>query len=314
MKKIFYLLIIILVAVSEKFFAQQLPHFSNFMLNELYINPAVAGKYQYVDARAFYRYQWIGITDAPRTFNLTVHGPLAKQKMGLGLNVFTDIVGPTRREGANVNYAYHLLLSKEKEIKLSMGLYAGFTRWGIDGHKLILHDAGDENLLVQYQTVFLPDFGTGLHLYSKKWYFGVAVPQLYQSKIKLYPYSTDKSKLVSHFFINGGYQIDINEDFKVEPSFLVKYVYPVPVQVDLALRAIYKEQFWITGSFRTRDAWSLMAGVLYKNYLMIGYAYDFTTTSLRKYNSGTHEVVLGMRLSRGQSKHWESNDEGKSLY
>lgn len=312
MKKLLLIILISMIICKGYVFSQQLPHYSQFMLNELGVNPAVAGKYEYVDMRSFYRYQWSGITDSPRTFNLNVHGPIAKQKMGLGLNIFTDIVGPTRREGANLNYAYHLTLSKEKEIKLAMGLYAGFLRWGIDGHKLKLHDAGDENLLVQYQTIFVPDFGTGVHLYNQKWYFGVAVPQLYQSPLKLYPLSTEKSKLVSHYFINGGYQFDINEDFKMEPSFLVKYVKPAPVQVDIALKALYKDQFWIAGSLRTRDAWSVMAGVLYKNYLMIGYAYDFTTTALKKYNTGTHEVVIGMRLSKGQSKHWE--EEGQSRY
>lgn len=313
MKKIIYLLIIFLLIVEKKY-SQQLPQYSQYMLYDLAINPAAAGKYEYVDVRGTYRYQWVGITDAPRTFNLSMHGPLAKQKMGLGLNIFTDIVGPTRREGANINYSYHLVLSKEKEIKLSMGLYAGFLRWGIDGHKLILHDAGDENLLVQYQTVFVPDFGAGFHLYNKKGYFGIAVPQLYNSPLKLYPYSTEKSKIVSHFFINGGYQFNINEDFKIEPSFLIKYVSPVPVKVDVAIRALYKDQFWLGGSFRTNDAWSMMAGVLYKNYLMVGYSYDFTTTALRKYNTGTHEIVIGMRLSRGQSKHWENGEDGKSLY
>lgn len=293
---------------------QQLPHFSQFMLNELAINPAIAGKYDYVDVRGIYRYQWMGITDAPRTFNLNVHGPIAKQKMGIGVNIFTDIVGPTRREGANLNYSYHLVLSKEKDLKLGMGLYAGFLRWGIDGHKLKLHDGGDENLLIQYQTIFVPDFGAGLHLFNKKGYFGVSVPQLYQSPLKLYPLSTNKSKLVTHFFVNGGYQFDINEDFKVEPSFLVKYVKPVPLQIDVAIRALYKDQFWLGGSLRTRDAWSVMGGVLYKNYLMIGYAYDFTTTALRKYSTGTHEIIIGMRLSRTQSKHWESDESGKSLY
>ena len=305
------LLFLIGILVSK---AQQLHQFSQYMLNELAINPAVAGKYEYVDMLGIYRYQWIGITDAPRTFNLNVHGPIAKEKMGLGVNIFTDIVGPTRREGANLNYAYHLLLYREKEIKLSMGLYAGFLRWGIDGHKLKLHDGGDENLLVQYQTVFVPDFGAGFHLYNKKGYFGVAVPQLYQSKLKLYPLSTDKSKLVTHFYINGAYKFDITEEFKVEPSFLIKYVKPVPVKVDVALRAIYRDMVWLGGSYRTNDAWSTIVGVLYKNYLMVGYAYDFTTTALRKYNSGTHEIVIGMRLSRGQSPRWEGTNNGVPSY
>ena len=80
--------------------------------------------------------------------------------MGLGMHLFTDIVGPTRRVGLNFSYAYHIKLNKET--KMSLGLSAGILQWGIDGHKLTLHDAGDDNLLTQYQTVYAPDFGAGI--------------------------------------------------------------------------------------------------------------------------------------------------------
>ncbi len=313
MKNKILLLTILFIIVTIGMKAQQLPQFSQYMLNELAINPAVTGKYDFVDVVSSNRYQWTGITDAPRTYYLTAHGPFKNKHMGLGFSLFTDIVGPTRREGANISYAYHITLSKEKDLKLSMGLYAGFLRWGIDGHKLKLHDDGDNNLLIQYQTVFLPDFGAGLSIYNKRGYFGVAVPQLYQSPIQLYVNGDNKSTLVSHVNVNGAYKFDIGEDFKLEPSFLVKYVSPVPLKIDGALRCIYKDQFWLGGSYRTNDAWSAMVGMLYKNYLLIGYSYDFTTTNLRKYNTGTHEIVLGMRLSKKQDKHWES-EESKSSY
>jgi hypothetical protein len=77
--------------------------------------------------------------------------------MGVGMHLYTDIVGPTRRTGINFSYAYHLKL--KDDMKLSMGLSAGVLQWGIDGHKLILHDSGDENLVTNYQTTYVPDFG-----------------------------------------------------------------------------------------------------------------------------------------------------------
>ena len=90
--------------------AQQLPQYSQYMLNELAINPAVAGKDEYADVRSNNRYQWTGIVDAPRTYYLTVHGPIKAKNMGLGMSLYTDIVGPTRRTGINISYAYHLKL------------------------------------------------------------------------------------------------------------------------------------------------------------------------------------------------------------
>lgn len=300
MRKHIYILILLILVVKLQ--AQQLPQYTQYMLNELAINPAVAGKEEYADVRSNNRYQWQGITDAPRTYMLTLHGPLKAKNMGLGMHLYTDIVGPTRRVGVNMAYAYHIKLNETT--KIALGLYAGIMQWGIDGHKLVLHDAGDENLLVQYQTVLVPDFGAGVHLHNKKYYFGISMPQLYQSKIKLYPGADSKSKLVSHFNINGAYRFDLGDDFKIEPSFILKYASPAPIKVDGGLRVIYQEQIWLGGAYRHNDAFTALIGYMYKNYLMIGYSYDFSTTNIRKYSSGTHEVMLGLRFSRKQSKTW----------
>ena len=130
--------------------AQQLPQYTQYMLNQMAINPAVAGKDDYADVRSNNRYQWVGLTDAPRTYMLTLHAPLKNRHMGLGTQVYTDIAGPTRRVGISLSYAYHMNITKKT--KLSFGVSAGIQQWGIDGHKIILHDEGDNNLLVQYQT------------------------------------------------------------------------------------------------------------------------------------------------------------------
>lgn len=300
MKRFIYILFGILLLATAN--AQQLPQYTQYMLNEFAINPAVAGKEEFADVRSNNRYQWVGITDAPRTYMLTVHGPMKLKNMGLGMNLFTDIVGPTRRVGLNFSYAYHIKLNEET--KVSLGLSAGVLQWGIDGHKLQLHDAGDENLLTQYQTTYVPDFGAGVLLYTKKYYIGIAVPQMYQSKINLYPGVENKGKLVTHFNVNGAYKFDLGEDFKLEPSFILKYAMPAPMKLDVGVRGIYREQVWLGVAYRHNDAVTALVGYLYKNYLMIGYSYDFSTTNIRRYSSGTHEVMLGLRFSRQHNRAW----------
>ncbi len=282
--------------------AQQLPQYTQYMLNDLAINPAVAGKNDYADVRSNNRYQWVGITDAPRTYMLTVHAPFKKRNMGLGAQVYTDIVGPTRRVGISLSYAYHVKLTGKT--RLSFGISGGIQQWGIDGHKLVLHDEGDNNLLIQYQTKTLPDFGAGVMVHNDTWYLGFSAPQLYQSPIHLYKNGDNKGTLVTHFMVNGAYKFKLGDDFKLEPSFLVKYANPAPVKVDVGLRCIYQEQIWLGAGYRHNDAFTALIGFMYKNYLMIGYSYDFTTTGLRKYANATHEIMLGLRFSRQQSKHW----------
>lgn len=307
MKKFLYITVIVLLVSNAQ--AQQLPQYTQYMLNDLAINPAVAGKDNFADVRSNNRYQWVGMTDAPRTYMLTLHSPLKNRHMGLGTHIYTDIVGPTRRVGISLAYAYHIKIAEKTRI--SLGLNAGIQQWGIDGHKLHLHDAGDDNLLTQYQTKIVPDFGAGLYVHNEKWYLGFSAPQLYQSPIKLYPDGDHKGTLVTHFLLNGAYKFNINDDFKVEPSFLAKYASPAPVKLDVGARVIYQEQIWLGVGYRHHDAITALVGFMYKNYLMIGYSYDYTTTNLKKYSSGTHELMLGLRFSRQQSKHWPDDAEVK---
>ena len=307
MKKFLYITVIALLVTNLQ--AQQLQQYTQYMLNDLAINPAVAGKDNFADMRSNNRYQWVGMTDAPRTYMLTLHSPLKNRHMGLGTHIYTDIVGPTRRVGISLAYAYHIKIAEKTRV--SLGLNAGIQQWGIDGHKLYLHDAGDDNLLTQYQTRIVPDFGAGIYVHNEKWYLGFSAPQLYQSPIKLYPDGDHKGTLVTHFLLNGAYKFDINDDFKVEPSFLAKYANPAPIKVDVGARVIYQEQVWLGVGYRHNDALTALVGFMYKNYLMIGYSYDFTTTNLKNYSSGTHELMLGLRFSKQQSKHWQDVVEVK---
>ncbi len=301
-----YIFLFSLIAVCG--FSQQLPQYTQYMLNEMAINPAVAGKDDFADVRSNNRYQWIGITDAPRTYMLTLHGPIKSKNMGIGMNLYTDIVGPTRRTGLNFSYAYHLKL--KEDMFLSMGLSAGVLQWGIDGSKLVLRDSGDENLLSTYQTTYVPDFGAGIYFHKKdRFYVGLSLPQLYQAPIKLYDGAGKNSRIINHFNLNAAYKFDLGDDFKIEPSFLVKYAIPAPPKMDIGARVIYQEQIWLGGAYRHHDAFTALIGYFYKNYLMIGYSYDFTTTNIKKYSTGTHEIMLGIRFSKKQSATWEANKE-----
>ncbi len=293
MKKITTLFIFIIVALNT--WAQQVPLYTQYMLNEFIINPAAGGRNDYFEAKSNNRYQWKGITDAPRTYILSVNGPLRSRKVGLGGYLFTDITGPTRRTGVYASYAYHLKINDK--IKLGLGLSAGLLQFTVDGSKINLHDAGDDALNNNLRSVLLPDFGFGLYLYSKQFSLGFSAPQLVQNKLDLYESTSSiASKLEDHYFINGAYRYKPNEDFCIEPSVLVKVLKPVPTQVDLGLRAIYKDMFWIGGAYRTKDAYSAMLGLCLKKHITFAYAHDFTFSNLKNYSSGTHEIVVGLKF------------------
>src|SRR6056297_159838 len=154
--------------------AQQLPQLSQYYMNEYVINPAVAGRDNVFDVRTSQRHQWVGITDAPRTYTLSVHGPMFSEKMGMGAYAFTDIVGPTRRTGFQASYAYHLSFSEESHLSMSASL--GLLHYAMDGSKLDLRDEGDPSLANTYQSELLPDAKFAAYFYTSKLYVGLTVP------------------------------------------------------------------------------------------------------------------------------------------
>lgn len=294
--------------LGEAAFSQQLPLYSQYMLNDYVFNPAVAGTKDYYLAKSNNRYQWVGINDAPRTYILSVYGPHKTKDMGFGGFVFNDVTGPTSRTGLYGSYAYNVRI--KDDIRFSSGLSLGVLQYKIDGSKIILHDAGDQTLSNGMYVDYLPDANLGIYLYSKKYFVGIAANQLFNNNIKFK--EVDQlgiNKIKSHLMFNGSYIIDINDDFEAEPSLMLKFVSPAPVQFDLNARVIYKKMVWLGFSWRTKDAFAVMVGYNFKEQLMFGYSYDITTTTLRNYSSGTHELMLGVRFNKIKQSQWRAKIE-----
>lgn len=275
---------------------QQLPQLTQYQFNDYVFNPAVAGSRPLFELRSGHRYQWVGIQDAPRTFTFSGTTPVG-EKMGVGGYLFTDIVGPTRRTGVQFSYAYHLRLTED--IKLSLSLSAGLLQFLIDGSKIQFHDPGDPIMDDQLRGDLLPDAKFGFYLYGERFWFGAAAPQLLHNKIYFLDETNETlSRMEDHYYAMGGYRFPVGEDWRVEPSFLVKYTSPVPAKIDLTATVRYKDTFWLGAGYRTNDAYCAMVGYWLKKTFQFGYSYDIITSNLRNYSTGTHEVMLAITLGK----------------
>lgn len=296
MKKIYTLLTVIVCTVSG-LKAQQVPQYAQYMLNNYILNPAVSGTEDFYEVKSNNRYQWVGVTDAPRTYVLSVHGPHRKHNMGFGGAVYSDVTGPTSRTGAYLSYAYHVKFSQK--LKLSFGLGFGVMQFKIDGSKVTLKEGNDPAMSNGVMSVISPDATFGIQLYTKKFYFGISAPQLIGNKLKFFDNVSDaQSRLARHLLIMGGYTFNLGDNWTLQPSFLLKYVSPVPMQIDLGLKIGYRDVVWAGSAFRIKDAVSVMAGFNIGKNIILGYAYDFPMSSLKNYSSGSHEVMIGARFAK----------------
>lgn len=277
--------------------AQQLPQFSQYNSNNYVINPAFAGTESYFDVKAVNRYQWAGMTDAPRSFTMSLSAPFRNPHMAMGGYIFVDNVGPTRRTGAQVSYGWHMNLTEG--IKLGLSASVGLTQFSIDGSRITLAEEGDPALFSELSSQLVMDAKFGALVYHENWYAGFTLPQLFQNRIDLYE-SADPglSRLEDHYMLLAGYKYQLNDDFMLEPSVLVKYVAPAPIKIDATVRAHFREMIWAGFSWRNHDAFVAMLGYEWRQSLSIGYSYDFTTSNLRNYSNGTHEIMLGFKFGQ----------------
>ncbi len=291
------LLIIILLVIAGKSHSQQLPQYTQYLFNLYAINPAFGGFKPHWSATFNQRYQWSGVTDAPRTFTFTAEGPFKKLNMGMGGLVFADMVGPTRRIGAQVSYAYHFKL--HEKVKLSLGISLGFSQWVVDGDKITIKDPNDPLLNSGRISSNNFDGKAGLVLYGDNWYFGFSAPQLFQNTMRFWQ---DSSKTLSvmedHYFFNGAYAFRLHEDWELEPSFMLKLAVPAPIRLDVFARAIWKNQLWFGVGYRMKHAWTAMVGYNIKERIAIGYSYDYDFNDLKRVSSGTHEIMLKVQFAK----------------
>src|SRR6185295_1698790 len=107
MQKLIKIILILVPVLAMKSYAQQIPVLSQYMFNGLVINPAYAGSKDFMSTALMVRKQWAGYKGAPVTQNASIHGPLRKKNVGLGLMISNDKIGITSQTDVYASYAFH---------------------------------------------------------------------------------------------------------------------------------------------------------------------------------------------------------------
>lgn len=302
MKKTILIGAVLLFAVKAH--SQQEILISQYMFNGLFINPAYAGSHSFAEATALHRSQWTGFDGAPSTQTFGIEGPIANEQMGLGLTVINDRIGDTRQTEVFANWSYHLFLDPNGKTKLSFGIRAGFSDYTASLTETNVFDNGDPIFNQNLGNQFVPKFGAGAYLYQKLWYVGLSVPTIFAADNNVRFNISDVSDryFQPHTYLTAGYAFETNADIVIKPSFLLRYLANTPVQADINCNFLFKNTFWLGVSYRTGDAF---IGLVEFNVLQdfrIGYAYDFTTTEIRRYSGGSHEVMLSYQFGKDPIK------------
>lgn len=295
MRRKIWLISCMIVAASLKLTGQQLPQFSQYMFNDFVLNPAIAGINDYYQIRTNHRFQWVGMTDPPLTNSIAFYGPDSRLNMGYGGYIYNDVTGPTSRTGVSGAYAYNINITGN--IRLSMGLSVSVLQYRVDGTQFTPKDPSDLLLMGTVSTTYVPDASAGVYMYADNFFAGFSVAQLLNNKLTIFEEKSGLNKLKSHFYLTGGYRYQINNDWMLEPSAIVKATAPKEYRFEVSTRVQWQEMVWAGVGYRFHEALSVMAGYNYDDKIYVGYAYDIGITDLRKYNMGSHEIMIGYRFN-----------------
>jgi type IX secretion system PorP/SprF family membrane protein len=278
-------------------FAQQDAQFSQYMYNTINVNPAYAGSRGALSIFALHRTQWVGLDGAPVTNAVSVNTPLNESKLGLGVSVINDRIGPTHENTISADLSYTIPTSET--YKLSFGIKATANLFDLDVTRL--NPVNDDPSLHDFNNKFSPNFGAGVYYHSDKAYIGLSVPNFIETnRYDDNEVAIFKEKI--NYYLIAGYVFDLNNYIKFKPALLTKMVEGAPLQVDVSGNFMLNEKFVLGVAYRWSAALSAMAGFQVSDALYIGYGYDLETTNLDNYNSGSHEIFLRYELFNKNKK------------
>ena len=307
-----YLIVLISMLLPASLQGQQQPVFSQYMVDKFTMNPSVAGANGITTINLLSREQFMGLENAPQTFSLNIQSRLLEDsyilrrlllrkdgtrksrsgRVGLGGSVFTDRNGIITRTGFQGTYAYHL--NFRNIWQLSGGLTFHGYQFRVDDTGVPVADLDDPLLNAYGKTLYVPDASAGLFATNGVFYGGLAITDLLASKLKLGREVYTNYETLRKYNLMAGARIPFGASWSVEPSILLQgtrtnYLF------DLNTRVYYTDNFWLGASYRSSKSVVMMIGGRIDR-LFLGYAFDLDVGPLSTYTSGSHEVIIGVRI------------------
>lgn len=293
-------LLLCLFVLPKILLGQQQPLHTMFMYNKLLVNPAYAGYHEHVCASAIFREQWLGFEGAPETQALSIHGPLASQRIGIGMNLQRHAIGVSSSTTLDAIYDYRVPMGNGT---LSLGvqgsgrvLYVDYTDPRIKAVQDINIDPGIDAVS---DSKFIINVGAGIYYSTPRFYLGLSSPRLMASDIDFEVNNLFTAKEQAHFYLMSGIALPLDHRLSFVPQVMVRYTEAAPVSADLNLGLRWGEDHSVAVAFRKGgiddallESIDVMASAKILRGLRLGAAYDITMSELKRYGNGSIEVML----------------------
>ncbi|MEM9824011.1 MAG: PorP/SprF family type IX secretion system membrane protein [Bacteroidota bacterium] len=292
-----YFILFKMILLSTMMNAQQIPLFENPMAAATLNNPAFISmnywKYDHnISVSTHYRHQWTGLAAAPKTLLGGYEYFNEELNYLIGGNVVHDQTGPIQFTGIYLRQGYRVQVNSS--LHLVAGLSFGLIQNRVKGTELTFLESDD--IAVDNEAKFSPDFSLGLLLYSEKFYVGFSIPQSLGFDLN-YSQDTNDFRLekVRHYHGLVGFFTPLYNDSWLEILASAQFVPNAPMVIGWGIKYEYKEHFYIASSYNNAQAITARIGVLFdlnngngKGDLSYGLTNSFA--SFGPSFGGTHEL------------------------
>ncbi|MFK5857155.1 MAG: PorP/SprF family type IX secretion system membrane protein [Bacteroidota bacterium] len=284
-----YILSLIILILTSQVFSQSDLLFDNYNINTIAHNPAAIENNGTVNAYLGIHQQWIGFDDAPNMQWGYVSNFHDKLNMGISLGVINQSVGATITQNIKVGYAYHIYFKGGHTVSLGLGAGIYFRRFDFSKLKF---DEDESEIPLSAQTELKPDFDFGIEYMYKDITLGFA-----SNHITIFNKNATIFKLPiqNHFYAE--YSVDIKSGILFIPRldfFNSGTITSLGVSGDFFLY----DSFNVGLSYRYNTSFIIRAGIKINSMFQLQYSYNIGSGSFATYNSGVHEVILGLRIKK----------------
>jgi type IX secretion system PorP/SprF family membrane protein len=325
MKKIILILYSFLSLYSFDIKSQDIPVHEQFLFNYTLINPAFNGLAEITTVKLSHRQQWIGFGDAPFTSFLAAKHKFKYREGGIGGYIFSDRNGPNSRYGIQLSGSFKITLKQIRNKKQVLAFGMSFKGlYHILDETNFNKDIYDPLINYTQQSSFIPNANFGMIYATNNSFIGFSLENLIPYTDKIYKQSVEPPERI---FLNAhaGSILQFNYGRQLRPSIIYRTNFKGESQMDAMLRFhfMFSSKFKSSFDMSTDEFW---IGVLYRQTLdrsnksplsiapafgvtfgslTFTYSYDLGLTSLQRYNYGTHQVAIGIKILHNENINWD---------
>ncbi|WP_298487376.1 PorP/SprF family type IX secretion system membrane protein [uncultured Maribacter sp.] len=293
---------VILSLVSySSIFGQQTPTFTEYNYNPFILNSAYAGLTENTEFSMSNSGFFNQFDGSPRTFSLSGHGSLNRNKVGIGAGVIRDEIGVTTSTSFFASYSYKIFFDFKSNRPywqlydagvLSFGITAGLQQYQDNLTQLGI--IGDQNF-AQDINGSIPTIGLGFLFNHASFYVGVSTPNILGDALA----TDDNINLNSPYYGYFGYRFFNNrfQDLMIKPNVLLKYEDGVALQADINVAVSFRNKFEIGTGYRTNNSINILAGIYLFDNVRAIYNYNLATNDSPLGN--THGLIISYQFGDG---------------